>query len=81
MLTDLPAVIREIAAFVDIPILEEHFAETVRLNTFDVMKENAATNPILTIHNQLFNGGATAFMHKVFLLFPSQYLVHKDNDI
>jgi len=67
LLADLPGTIREIASFVEIPIIEEHFDEVVRQNTFNVMKENAASNPILDIHNQLFVGGAHAFMNKVIL--------------
>jgi len=59
---DMPAEMRRIAAFLEIPINEAKWAHIVNHCTFDYMKANAETlSPFL---NDMFEGGLKSFVHK-----------------
>ena len=59
---DLPGMMRKIAQFLDIAIVEDKWEETVHHCTFDYMKEHADnSSPML---NKLFKEGAAAVIHK-----------------
>lgn len=54
--------IREIAKFLDIPIVEEKFDELVESLTFSGMKRDA--DSLLPHFATVFNGGASSFINK-----------------
>src|SRR5579863_1438550 len=62
MKTDLPGSIREIAAFLDIPIDEAKFPAIVEHCTFDYMKAHA--EKAAPLGGILWNGGAKTFINK-----------------
>jgi aryl sulfotransferase len=64
MLDDLAGSIREIAAFVEMPIKEEYFEAIVQSNTFEAMKANADKDPLTAFIGHIFQGGATTFINK-----------------
>lgn len=59
---DLPGSIREIAAFLDIPVDEAVFPMIVEHCGFDYMKENAAAS--VPAGGAFWEGGARTFLHK-----------------
>lgn len=59
---DLAGSIRDIAAFLDIPIDEAKFAAIVEHCTFDYMKTNA--EKMAPLNGVLWNGGAATFINK-----------------
>lgn len=60
---DLPGMMRKIAAFLEIPILEDRWNETVRHCTFEYMKENANDLYWPGIED-LFQEGGRSLVHK-----------------
>lgn len=66
MKKDLAGCVREIAAFLDIPIQEEGFPALVESLTFSAMKKEA-TDPsktLVPLGGAVFNGGVDAFINK-----------------
>jgi aryl sulfotransferase len=59
---DMPAKIREIAAFLDIPIDESKFDAIVEHCTFDYMKDHATQS--VPMGGAFWEGGAKTFVHK-----------------
>ena len=60
--TDLAGSIRDIAAFLDIPIEEANFPAIVAHCGFDYMKTHA--EQVTPLGGALWNGGATTFINK-----------------
>jgi aryl sulfotransferase len=61
LIGDLPGQIRNIAAFLDIPIDESRFADIVDHCSLDHTRKTAADDPLLI---QMFKEGATTFINK-----------------
>lgn len=61
-LNDLGGSVREIAAFLDIPIDERNFNKMVDSLTFSTMKN--ASKIIVPLGGAIFNGGQQAFINK-----------------
>ena len=59
---DLPGSMREIAAFLDIPIDESHWDRIVEYCTFDWMKRNAMKS--VPLGGAFWDAGADVFIHK-----------------
>ena len=60
--TDMPAEIRKIGGFLDIPIDEAKWEKILKHCSFDYMKAHAAESA--PFGGMLWEGGATTFMHK-----------------
>ena len=59
---DMPGQIRQIAAFLDIPVNEDKFDDILKHCSFDYMKENAELS--VPLGGEPFHGGAKRFIHK-----------------
>ena len=59
---DLPARIRELAAFLEIPIDESRFAAIVEHCSFDYMKRNSTKS--VPLGGAFWDGGSATFIHK-----------------
>ena len=59
---DMPAEIRKIAAFLDIPIDETRFETIIRHCSFDYMKANATAS--VPLGGAFWDGGAETFINK-----------------
>lgn len=73
LLSDLPGSVREIAAFLEIPIDEAHFPAMVESLTFRAMKAECADphKTIVPLGGAIFKGGAEAFINKVGVQLPT----------
>jgi aryl sulfotransferase len=69
MLDDLSGSVREIAAFLDIPLDEENFPALVQSLQFSSMKVECGdpTKTLVPLGGAIFEGGAQAFINKVKL--------------
>jgi aryl sulfotransferase len=67
MLDDLSGSVREIAAFLNIPLDEENFPALVQSLQFSSMKKECEdpTKTLVPLGGAIFEGGAQAFINKV----------------
>mmetsp|Transcript_1875 Transcript_1875/g.2983 ORF Transcript_1875/g.2983 Transcript_1875/m.2983 type:complete len:320 (-) Transcript_1875:198-1157(-) len=64
LLDDLPGTVRDIAAFLDIPIHEDGFDDMIESFRFSTMKKNADTSALIPVGGAIFEGGGKTFINK-----------------